>query len=78
MTSNHEYVTLPGRLVGMGRIAECNVEAVKVPAGGIANYEYISRVIFHVPEDLPDGLYAITYGGKTENVERQRGAWVAP
>ncbi len=78
MTSNRESVTLPGHLVGMGRAVDCGVRAVKVSLPGTAEYNYIRPVIYDVPSDLPDGLYTITFGGKTERVQRHGGAWIAP
>jgi|GEM_PF-2220079 len=78
MTSNRESVTLPGHLVGMGREADCGVRAIKVSLPGTAEYNYIRPAIYDVPSDLPDGLYSITFGGKTERVQRQYGAWIAP
>jgi hypothetical protein len=79
MTSNRESVTLPGRLVGMGRDVECSVGAVKVSSlPGTAEFNYIRPVIYDAPADLPDGPYSITFGGKTERVQRKFGAWIAP
>lgn len=78
MTSNRENVTLPGRLVGMNRETDCSVRVVKVSLPGTDEYNYIRPIIHDVPSDLPDGLYSITFGGKTERVRRQYGAWIAP
>ena len=78
MASKRESITLPGRLVGMGHDVECRVRAVKVSLPGTAEYNYIRPVIHDVPSDLPDGLYSITFGGKTERVQRQHGAWISP
>ena len=77
MTSSRESVTLLGRLVGRGREVDCSVRAVKVSLPGTAEHNYIRPVIYDVPADLPDGLYRITFGGKTERVQRQYGAWIA-
>lgn len=78
MASKRESITLPGRLVGMGRDVECRVRVVKVSLPGTDLYNYIRPVIHDVPSDLPDGIYSITFGGKTERVQRQNGAWIAP
>jgi hypothetical protein len=78
MSSNHENVTLPGRLVGAGRAVECSVCLVKVSLPGTAIFEYIHPIIHDAPADLPDGFYDLTFGGKAEKVQRQRGAWIAP
>ena len=78
MASKRESITLPGRLVGMGHDVNCKVRVVKVSLPGTAEYNYIRPVIHDVPSDLPDGLYSITFGGKTERVQRQYGAWIAP
>ena len=78
MASKRESVTLPGRIVGMGREVDCSVRAVKVSLLGTDDFNYIRPVIHGVPEDLPDGLYNITFGGKTERVQRHGGAWIAP
>jgi hypothetical protein len=77
MASKRESVTLPGRLVGMGHDANCKVRVVKVSLPGTDQCNYIRPVIHDVPSDLPDGLYSITFGGKTERVQRQYGAWIA-
>lgn len=78
MASKRENVTLSGHLVGMGRDVNCRVRVVKVSLPGTAEYNYTRPVIHDVPSDLPDGLYSITFGGKTERVQRQHGAWIAP
>lgn len=78
MTSNRESVALPARLIGMGRELDCQVRAIKVSLPGTAEYNFIRPIICDVPADLPDGLYSITFGGKTERVQRQHGAWIAP
>jgi hypothetical protein len=78
MASNREIVTLPGHLAGMGRDVNCSVGAVKVSLPGTAEYNYVRPVIHDAPADLPDGLYQITFGGKTDRVQRHNGAWLAP
>ena len=78
MASKRESVTLPGRLVGMGHNVNCKVRVVKVSLPGTDVYNYIRPVIHDVPSDLPDGFYNITFGGKTDRVQRQHGAWIAP
>lgn len=78
MASKRESVILPGRLVGMGRDVNCKVRVVKVSLPGTAEYNCIRPVIYDAPSDLPDGPYSITFGGKTERVQRQHGAWIAP
>jgi len=78
MASKRESITLPGHLVGMGHDVNCKVRVVKVSLPGTDVYNYIRPVIHDVPSDLPDGLYSITFGGKTERVQRQYGAWIAP
>ena len=78
MASKRENVTLSGHLVGMGRNVDCRVRVVKVTLPGTAEYNYTRPVIHDVPSDLPDGLFSITFGGKTERVQRQYGAWIAP
>ncbi len=64
--------------IGMGREVDCSVRAVKVSLLGTDDYNYIRPVIYDVPSDLPDGLYNITFGGKTDRVQRHSGAWIAP
>ena len=78
MASKREIVTLAGRLVGMGRESDCSVQAVKVSLPGTSEYNYARPVIHNVPSDFPDGLYSLTFGGVTERVQRQNGAWIAP
>ena len=77
MASNREIVTLPGRLAGMGRDVQCSVGAVKVSLPGTAEYNYVRPVIHNTPTDLPDGPYQITFGEKTERVQRHNGTWIA-
>jgi hypothetical protein len=62
----------------MGRDVNCSVRAVKVSLPGTDEYTYIRPVIYGAPSDLPDGPYSITFGGKTESVQRLMGAWIAP
>jgi hypothetical protein len=78
MASDRESVTLSGRLVGMGRDVACSVTATKVSLGGTDDYIYVRPLIHDAPADLPDGLYMIRFGGATQNVQRQDGAWLAP
>jgi hypothetical protein len=77
MTSQRESVTLPGRLVGMGQDINCTVCALKVSLPGTAEYNYVRPIICDVPADLPDGIYSIRFGGKTEMVQRKFGSWIA-
>jgi hypothetical protein len=78
MASYRESVTLPGRLVGMGRDVTCSVTATRVSLPGTNDYNYVRPLIHGVPVDLPDGLYTITFDEKSQRVQRQFGAWLAP
>jgi hypothetical protein len=78
MASKREVVRLSGRLVGMGHDVECSVQAVKVSLPGTAEFNYAGPHIYDVPPELPDSLYSLMFGGRTERVQRHCGAWIAP
>jgi len=78
MASHREIVWLPGRLNGMGRDERCNVLAEEVSLPGTDISEYSRPIIFDAALDMPQGCYALQFGGKTVSVERLGGAWVAP
>jgi hypothetical protein len=76
MTKSHrETVMMAGRLKGMGHEAECVVSVVKVSLPQFNNSEYIECDIHLAPENLPDGLYELTFQSRTMEVKRLDGDW---
>ena len=65
MSSRREKVRVAGHLQGMGHSVPCTVFAEKA-------------IISSVPEDLPDGVYKLTFDGREISVQRLNGAWVSP
>jgi hypothetical protein len=78
MSSRHETARVSGRLQGMGHNVRCTVHAVKVWHPSADVYEYVRPVVTGVPEDLPDGLYKLTFDAREVSVQRLNGAWVSP
>lgn len=72
-----DTVHLSGRLRGRERDVACNVIAERVSLSGGAIYEYIRPMIADEPADLPNGVYTITFDGRTSLVQRLDGAWIA-
>jgi hypothetical protein len=65
-TSHRETAMMAGRLKGMGHEAECVVSVVKVSIPHHLNIsEYVECDIHLAPENLPDGLYKVTFEGRT-------------
>jgi hypothetical protein len=62
----------------MGRNVPCAVIAEKVTLPGTNVYEYARPMIAEEPLDLPNGLYKVTFDGRTLSVQRLDGAWIAP
>jgi hypothetical protein len=77
MASHREAVRIPGQLIGMGHTVQCTVTAIRVSLPGTDKFEYTNPVIGGTPYDLPDGVYELTYGWKTQKVQRQNGAFIA-
>jgi hypothetical protein len=53
------------------------VLAVKVSLPGTDTYEYVRPLISGAPQDLRDGLYKLTFDGRTVPVQRHGGAWLS-
>jgi hypothetical protein len=64
-TSHRETVMMAGRLKGMGYEAGCTVNAVKVSLPHLNISEYVECDIHLAPENLPDGLYKVTFEDRT-------------
>jgi hypothetical protein len=71
MTSQREVVTMSGLLEGMGRSAKCMVVATKISVPGTSEYTYRNLKPFNIPDDLPDGVYTVTYAGRTDTWRMQ-------
>ena len=67
---------MAGRLKGMGHEAECVASVVKVSIPHLNISEYVECDIHLAPENLPDGLYKVTFEGRTMEVKRLDGSWV--
>jgi hypothetical protein len=72
-----QTVCLSGRLRGRERDVACNVIAERVSLTGGAIYEYVRPTIADEPPDLPNGVYTISFDGRTSLVQRQDGVWMA-
>ena len=75
-TSHRETAMMAGRLKGMGHEAECVVSVVKVSIPHLNISEYVECDIHLAPENLPDGLYEVTFQGRTMEVKRLDGDWL--
>jgi hypothetical protein len=75
-TSHRETVMMAGRLKGMNREAECTVSAVKVSLPELDIWEYVQCDIHLAPDDLADGLYQVTFKGRTMKVQLLDGIWI--
>ena len=76
-TSQRETAMMAGQLKGMGHEAECVVSVVKVSIPHLNISEYVECDIHLAPEDLPDGLYEVTFQGRTMEVNRLDGDWLS-
>ena len=56
--------------------AGCMVNAVKVSLPQLNIWEYVKCDIHLAPENLPDGLYKVTFEGRTMEVKRLDGYWL--
>jgi hypothetical protein len=77
MASDHGFVTVSGRLVGMGQDVACTVFAQKLAIPGFDTYNYARAHIVDHPTHLPDGIYSVTFDGTTLRVQRQNCAWTS-
>lgn len=77
MASHREIVMVQGQLSGMGCKASCVVSAVKVSLPGTSLSEFAKCNIHHAPDELPDGQYQVTFEGRTAQVKKQNGNWLA-
>jgi hypothetical protein len=65
MVLRRARLILPAQLEGMGRREHCRVHATKVSLPGTDTYEYVRPIIFGESADLPDGIYALTFDGRS-------------
>jgi hypothetical protein len=76
--SKRETVILNGVLKGMGRRnVSCTVQALKVSLPQLNVFEYIRCDFYHVPQDLPDGQYDLSFEGRTMQVNKVEGTWLS-
>ena len=71
-----------GFVKGMGRKAQCDVVARKVPiasnrANGSPTYTYSDCAVIDVSLQLPDGEYTVYFDGHMVPVTKQSGLWHA-
>lgn len=74
--TQRESIFIPGRLIGMGRLAECVLRAERVTARGSDVCEYRRIVIEDAPADLPEGRYELAFDAQVRVVQRLCGKWV--
>ena len=67
---------MSGWLKGMGHEAECTVSAVKVSLPELNISEYVKCDIHLAPEDLPNGVYQVSFEGRTMKVKKLDGDWL--
>jgi hypothetical protein len=67
---------MPGRLIGMGRLADCSLRVERLTATGSDHCEYRGITIEAAPADLPEGRYELTFDAQVRVVQRLCGKWV--
>jgi hypothetical protein len=75
MASHRVFAVMSGRLSGMGREADCTVNAVKVSLPGTDISHSANCRVHHAERDLPDGQYLVTFDEQTKLVEKRDGFW---
>jgi hypothetical protein len=76
MATRREPVVLDGRLIGMGRDAECTVSAVKVTLVEASESFYTKCSVHKAPDDMPEGRDHLTYGNESARVRKRDGFWL--
>lgn len=71
-----ESVVIPGKLIGMGRLADCILRAERLTAAGGDHREYRKIIIEHAPPDMPEGRYELAFDAQVRVVQRLCGKWV--
>ena len=74
-------VILSGNVKGVGREAECTVEARRIGVDSGTElprtYSYTDCSVVAAPADLPDGDYTVYFGGQRFPATRLRGTWLS-
>jgi hypothetical protein len=71
-----ESIVMPGKLIGMGRLADCSLRVVRLTAAEGDHCEYRGITIEEAPPDLPEGRYELTFDAQVRVVQRLCGKWV--
>ena len=74
--TQHETVLISGKLMGMGRLADCILRAKKTITHGGDVCEYREITIEDAPQDLPEGHYELAFDAQVRVVQRLCGKWV--
>jgi hypothetical protein len=77
MVSIREAVLVSGTLKGMNHQVSCLVRAVKLSLINLDTWEYVAADIVQASSDLPDGLYDVSFDGRTMKVKKIAGNWEA-
>ena len=75
-TTQQESLLIRGKLIGMGRLADCILSAERLKARGGELCEYRKITIEEAPHDLPDGRYELVFDEQVRMVQRLCGNWV--
>jgi hypothetical protein len=69
-----------GFVKGMGKKAQCEVIARKVPIlahrAGSPDFTYSDCSVIYVSSPLPDGEYAVYFDGHAVHLTKQQGLWL--
>ena len=76
MSPRGEVVTLSGHLSGMSQELDCSVTAVKFWLSGDDSFDYSLVIPFDTPPDLPEGIYKLSFDGRTMPIQRHGEAWL--
>lgn len=74
--STRPTFTVKGRLEGMGREVECLVMGFKVFLANGKEHPFPKLSIHNEPKDLPDGVYEVSFEGKTQPMRRKGNFWI--
>ncbi|MGD0366779.1 MAG: hypothetical protein ABSA94_04940 [Acidobacteriaceae bacterium] len=69
-------VLIHGLLKGMGRETPCEMLAMREPASETSPAVYSRCCVIDAPLDLPDGIYAVTFGGSVVAARKEAGLWL--
>ncbi len=72
-----KVVLIRGELCGMERQTRCQVLARKHSIeSGLRGPGYSEGFVLNAPEDLPDGVYTVTFDGHSLGAVRHHGIWL--